>query len=108
MTSDVRRPTFDVFVLDRPRTELYKRINDRVNAMYEVGLVSEVEAILEAGSSPTLQALQTIGYRETIDYLNKAVSYDEMVEQVKRNTRRYAKRQLTWFRRYESFTWLKP
>ncbi|MFV1980698.1 MAG: tRNA (adenosine(37)-N6)-dimethylallyltransferase MiaA [Rhodothermia bacterium] len=107
-TIDHRPSTIDhpVFVLYRPRDELYARINSRVDAMYEAGLIEEVEAIKEAGLSPALQALQTIGYRETFEYLDGSVSYDKMVGLVKRNTRRYAKRQLTWFSRYRSFDWV--
>ena len=74
--------------------------------MYERGLVEEAETILGAGFSPTLQALQTIGYKETFEYLDGQLSYEQMVEQVKRNTRRYAKRQLTWLSRYDDFEWI--
>ena len=96
-----------VFVLNRPRDILYDRIERRVDRMYEAGLVAEVEAILEAGHSSELQAMQTIGYKETIAYLRGEYAYDRMVELVKRNTRRYAKRQLTWFRRYAGFQWIE-
>ena len=92
-----------VFVIDRPRDHLYRRIEARVDAMYDAGLVDETKGVLEAGFSPTLQALQTIGYRETIRYVASEMSFDRMKELVKRNTRRYAKRQGAWLRRYVGF-----
>jgi tRNA dimethylallyltransferase len=107
-TSDLRPPTFEakVFVLDRPREELYARINDRVDSMFEAGLAEEVASIRAAGYPPTLQALQTIGYKETFEYLDGRLSLEETAELVKRNTRRYAKRQRTWFRRYDGIEWI--
>lgn len=94
------RPAPPTFVLHRPREILYTRINERVETMFRAGLIDEVRSILDAGFPPTLQALQTIGYRETVQYLRGEIERAEMVDLVKRNTRRYAKRQLTWFRRY--------
>jgi tRNA dimethylallyltransferase len=105
-TSGLRRPMSDVLILTRPREVLYDRINARVDEMYKNGLVEEVDAILKAGHSPSLQALQTIGYRETIGFLEGEFDHARMVELVKRNTRRYAKRQLTWFRRYPEAEWI--
>jgi tRNA dimethylallyltransferase len=93
-------------ILHRSRERLYDRINARVDEMYKNGLVEEVDAILKAGHSPSLQALQTIGYRETIGFLKGEFDHARMVELVKRNTRRYAKRQLTWFRRYPEAEWI--
>lgn len=97
---------FKTFVLHRDRVVLYERINRRVDEMLERGLLDEVRAILERGCDPSLNPLQTIGYREPIRYLRGGISYEEMVRLIKRNTRRYAKRQLTWFRRDESNVWL--
>jgi tRNA dimethylallyltransferase len=74
--------------------------------MFESGLLREVRALLDAGFSPTLQPLQTIGYRECIEHLSGDLTLDHTVELVKRNTRRYAKRQLTWLRRYPDAHWL--
>lgn len=98
--------TFDVFVLNRDRQALYGRINQRVDEMLARGLLDEVRGLLDRGIDPALQALQTIGYQEPIAHLRGEIDYDEMVRLIKRNSRRYAKRQLTWFRRYPSFQWV--
>jgi tRNA dimethylallyltransferase len=90
-------------ILTRPRADLYARIDARVDEMLLQGLVAEVEGILASGISSTANALRTIGYREVIAHLNGEIDYPEMVRLIKRNSRRYAKRQITWFNRYESF-----
>lgn len=97
---------FRTVVLNRDRQRLYRRIETRVDRMLEQGLLDEVEALLDDGIDPTRQPLRTIGYREPIQFLRGEIDYDEMVRLVKRNSRRYAKRQLTWFRRYDDYTWL--
>lgn len=99
--------TFATVVLCRDRKLLYQRINGRVDAMLEAGLLEEVKGLLEDGYAPDLNPLRTIGYREPIRYLQGKISHSEMVRLIKRNTRRYAKRQLTWFRRFESYRWLE-
>ena len=79
------------------RDELYSRINKRVDLMFELGLENEVKDLYEKyGKSP--RALQAIGYKEIIDYLDGEISHEEMVELIKKNTRNYAKRQLTFIR----------
>ena len=95
-----------VFGLEWERQTLYDRINERVDVMIEKGLVEEVQSILYAGFSKDLQALQTVGYREVISYFDGDYTREEMIEKIKTNTRRYAKRQLTWFRRWEFIHWL--
>lgn len=97
---------FGPVVLTRPRAELYERINRRVDQMLEAGLLDENRRLLDAGVSPGLNPLRTIGYREPLAYLRGEVGYDEMVRRLKQNTRRYAKRQLTWFRRRATYRWL--
>lgn len=93
-------------VLNRDRELLYDRINRRVDRMLDEGLLDEVRAVMEIeGVRLDKPPLSTIGYREPIQYLRGEISYDEMVRLVKRNTRRYAKRQLTWFRRYDEYHW---
>lgn len=87
--------------LIRDREELYQRINHRVEHMIEEGLLAEVEALYPHRH---LKAMQTVGYSELIDYLDKKTSLDEAVELIKRNTRRYAKRQLTWLRNQTKYT----
>lgn len=98
--------TYTTVVLHRDRQRLYDRIERRVDRMLEKGLLDEVEHLLERGVDPSRQPLRTIGYREPIQYLQGDINYDEMVRLIKRNSRRYAKRQLTWFRRYDEYTWL--
>jgi len=98
--------SFDVVVLHRDRRALYNRINQRVEAMLEAGLVDEVAALNARGVDQSRGPLRTIGYKEVFAYLDGDIPYDEMVRLIKRNTRRYAKRQLTWFRRYDGYAWV--
>ncbi len=95
-----------VFGLHHPREKLYDRINQRVDNMLEQGLIEEVQSILAQGYSKDLQSLQTVGYREVITYFDGGLTKEEMIEKIKTNTRRYAKRQLTWFRRWDFIEWL--
>src|SRR5690625_126735 len=95
-----------VFGLRWPRKMLYDRINRRVDQMIGQGLLEETRSIIDSGYSPRLQSLQTVGYRDAIDYLDGTVTFDEMVRSIKTHTRRYAKRQLTWFRRWPFVRWL--
>lgn len=88
--------------LQIPREELYQRINQRVEVMMEMGLLQEAEALLPYQQ---LNALQTVGYRELFDYLNGEYNLERAVELIKQNTRRFAKRQLTWLKRYEDVQW---
>ena len=90
---------------DMPREVLYERIDRRVDMMVEEGLVEEARAMLPKRE---LNALQTVGYRELFDYFDGRCSLEEAIELVKRNSRRYAKRQLTWFRRDEEIGWFSP
>ena len=94
-----------VFGIDYPREQLYERINLRVDSMIKSGLEQEVRTILDSGFSKHLQALQTVGYREIIAYLEHIYSQEIMIEKIKTNSRRYAKRQLTWFRRWKFIHW---
>ena len=88
------------------RQKLYDRINLRVDIMLEQGLIEEVKNILEKYNKfPT--ALQGLGYKEVVDYLNGIYTKEEMIEKIKMETRRYAKRQLTWFRKNKQTTWLE-
>ena len=89
-------------VLDRPREALYARIEARVDQMLADGLVDENRRLLADGHRLDTHPLRTIGYQEPIRFLEGEIGEDEMVRLLKRNTRRYAKRQLTWFRRYPS------
>lgn len=99
--------TYTTVVLNRDREKLYDRINRRVDRMLDQGLLEEVREVMEIdGIQLDEPPLSTIGYREPIQYLRGEIDYDEMVRLIKRNTRRYAKRQLTWFRRYDEYTWM--
>lgn len=94
-------------VLNRERERLYDRINRRVDEMLEQGLLEEVRQVMDIeGVQLDEPPLSTIGYREPIQHLRGEIDYDEMVRLIKRNTRRYAKRQLTWFRRYDEYQWV--
>ena len=96
---------YRVFGISRDREELYERINKRVDIMIEQGLVDEVKYIYNKYKKfPT--AMQGLGYKEVIWYLENKITYEEMIELIKKETRRYAKRQLTWFRKTENIVWL--
>lgn len=91
--------------LDRNREELYDRINRRVDILMDMGLEDEVRSLMKMGFDSSDIAMKGIGYKEIIDALKGEYDMERAVELVKRNTRRYAKRQLTWFRRYEDMKW---
>lgn len=93
-----------VYGIETPREKLYERINLRVDKMLEEGLVEEVKSLLEKYEL-SKTALQGLGYKEVKAYLEEQTTYDEMVETLKMETRRYAKRQLTWFRRESQIKW---
>lgn len=96
---------YKVYGLLWDRQKLYDRINLRVDIMIEQGLIEEVKTILKKYSKfPT--AMQGLGYKEVVQYLNKEITKEEMIEKIKMETRRYAKRQLTWFRKIENIEWL--
>lgn len=95
-----------VIGLEHPREIIYQRINQRVDAMIQMGLIEELESILAQGFSKELQSLQTVGYREVIAYMEGDFTKKEMIDKIKVNTRRYAKRQLTWFKRWNFIEWL--
>jgi len=96
-----------VFILSMDREKLYDRINRRVDKMIENGLVDEVRRLLEKGYKPGSTALQGLGYKEIIRYLNSEIPFEEAVRILKRDTRHYAKRQITWFRAIKDAIWLE-
>lgn len=98
---------FNYFImgLTMPRAMLCKRIDDRVDEMISRGLIEEVRKLQAIGFSQTLNALNTVGYKEVFQYLNGQLDYQQMVELIKRNSRRYAKRQMTWFRKVKRIEW---
>lgn len=97
---------FFQFGLMWDRNLLYHNIEKRVDAMIERGLIEEVKKILSMGYSKTLNSLNTVGYKEIISYLENEISLEKAIELIKRNTRRFAKRQMTWFRKDKRIKWI--
>lgn len=106
--SNKEYPLYDqlFFCLYYERNVLYERIEKRVDLMIAGGLVQEVRGLLGCGYRPELVSMQGLGYKEIAGYLNNHYSLEEAVQLLKRNTRRFAKRQLTWFRRYSNIKWI--
>lgn len=96
------------FCIDWDREVLYDRINARVDAMIENGLEKEAKALYDKYGRQNFTAFSGIGYKEFFDYFEGKKSIDEVVDEIKQGTRRYAKRQLSWFRRNDKIHWLKP
>ena len=96
---------YRVFAIDMDREKLYDRINRRVDIMIEQGLIDEVRNIIDKYDKfPT--AMQGLGYKEVVEYFDGKLTKQEMIDKIKQESRRYAKRQLTWFRRYKNAVWL--
>lgn len=95
-----------VYGIRRPRQQMYDRINKRADGMIEAGLADELRGILADGYERDLQALNTVGYKELYPFLDGERSLEEAAEKIKVHTRRYAKRQMTWFRRWDFVQWL--
>ncbi len=96
-----------LFGLRTDRAKLYEKINIRVDKMIQLGLLEEVRGLVDQGFEDALTASQAIGYKEIIDYFNGEISFDRAVELIKQSSRRYAKRQDTWFRRDPRIVWLE-
>ncbi|MBR5155683.1 MAG: tRNA (adenosine(37)-N6)-dimethylallyltransferase MiaA [Clostridia bacterium] len=96
-----------IFGIDADRQVLYERIDRRVDIMLEKGLLDEVRRLYESGLGRETTAMQAIGYKELFDFIEDKCTYDEAVEKIKQESRRYAKRQLTWFRRNELISWVR-
>jgi tRNA dimethylallyltransferase len=95
--------------LNMDRKILYDRINKRVDEMVEAGLINEVKSLQKKGYHyKTHSSLNTVGIKEVFDYLEGIITYEKMLELIKQNSRRYAKRQLTWFRKDKSIEWIQP
>ncbi len=97
---------FAVFGLEMRRETLYERINKRVDTMFERGLIDEVKKLVNLGYNKNSVAMQALGYKEVLFYLRGQITLDEAVCIIKRDTRRYAKRQITWFKRVENIRWI--
>lgn len=104
---DVEKRPFDIVTigLNTDREKLYARINLRVDKMMEAGLVAEVKSLEGYRYKP---AMLTVGYSEIFDYLDENITLEEAFDKIKQNSRRYAKRQITWFKKYGSTTWFEP
>ena len=98
---------YKVFAINMDREKLYNRINKRVDIMIEQGLIQEVEDLLKKYQEfPT--AMQGLGYKEVVEYLQGEISKEEMIDKIKMETRRYAKRQITWFKKNKQTIWIEP
>lgn len=97
---------FEYFVLNDDRSKLYDRIDRRIDIMLEQGLEAEVRQLVSEGYSRDLVSMQGLGYKEIIDYIQGRCSFDEAVYTLKRDTRHFAKRQITWFKREKHVTWV--
>lgn len=106
-TSRKTERSFDIIkvALNLPREQLYTNINTRVDKMMEDGLLEEVKSVT---SFQHFNALQTVGYKELFSYLKGEISIEQCIALIKQNTRRYAKRQLTWFKKDEEYKWFHP
>lgn len=107
LTTNKKIRPFDIIKigLNTDRTLLYERINDRVDLMIQAGLLAEVKSLINYRHC---NALNTVGYSELFDYLDHKIDLETAVAMIKQNTRRFAKRQLTWFRRDENIAWFEP
>lgn len=97
-----------MFMIDHDREVLYERINKRVDIMMNAGLIDEVKGLLDMGLTRDLNSMQGIGYKEMASYLSGEMTLNDAIEMIKQNSRHYAKRQLTWFRRDERIVNLNP
>lgn len=97
---------FEYFVLNDDRQKLYDRIDRRIDIMLEDGLLDEVRSLVDEGYSRDLVSMQGLGYKEMIDYIQGRCTFDEAVYTLKRDTRHFAKRQVTWFKRERQVTWV--
>ena len=98
---------FNILCIAREREDIYRRINERVEIMFDKGLVDEVQSLLDNPGGLSKQAKQALGYKEIIQYLDGGLTLDDAKEMVKQSTRRFAKRQMTWFRRFPDVQWLE-
>lgn len=104
---EIPRFPYKAYAIDFPREELYERINRRVDVMFERGLPEEVLSLLSRGIDESQQCMQAIGYKEICKGIRTGATTDEMKESIKTNTRNYAKRQLTFFKKFPEIQWIK-
>lgn len=101
----IRKFQSQIYILCEERIKIYDKINERVDKMVENGLEKEAKSLYKFKDS---KIFETVGYKEWILYWNRTLSKKKTIEEIKKNTRRYAKRQITWFKKYKKATWLKP
>jgi tRNA dimethylallyltransferase len=106
-TKDVENLPFEpvIFGLDMDRKKLYEKIEERIDQMLKAGLIDEVKSLIGEGYDRKLTSMQAIGYKEVAEHLHGKYTYDELVSILKQNTRNFAKRQMTWFRRFKNVHW---
>lgn len=97
---------YKIFAINMPREILYSRINKRVDIMIEKGLIDEVSSLYEKYGESLLTSMQAIGYKEVVEFLKGNCTKEDMIEKIKMETRRYAKRQITWFKKIQNIQWL--
>ena len=97
---------FDIYAINFERNILYERINKRVDLMIENGLIEETKELYKKYGDKIMTGAQAIGYKEVLDYINGKLSKEEMIEKIKMETRRYAKRQITWFKKIDNIKWI--
>jgi tRNA dimethylallyltransferase len=103
-----RKLATGIIGLNLPREELYKRIEERVDQMINKGLIDEVKGLIEKGYSKDLTSFQALGYKEVCEYLDGKWDKAKMIDELKKRTRHFARRQMTWFRRFKDIKWLNP
>lgn len=106
INNEVSKFKSKIFILSLRRELLYPRINNRVDIMIKNGLVNEVHELISEGLNENNQSMKAIGYRQILSYINKEVTFEEAINIIKRDSRRYAKRQTTWFKKYKDATLL--
>ncbi len=94
--------------LNQPREILYAHINQRTEKMFQQGLIQETKSLLEKGYPQNILKRKGIGYNEVLDYINNKITLEEAIEETKKKTRNYAKRQMTWFRKEKEIKWFQP
>lgn len=99
---------YNAYAINFQRETLYSRINERVDIMINNGLIDEIKALINNGVKKEFQCMQGIGYKEVLEYLDGNLTKEELVETIKLNTRHYAKRQITFFKRLPELKWLEP
>ncbi|MGR3218736.1 MAG: tRNA (adenosine(37)-N6)-dimethylallyltransferase MiaA [Candidatus Anammoxibacter sp.] len=97
---------YSIFVINRSKEDLYKRIDNRIERMFESGLVNEVTALKENPNGLCRQAQQALGYKETLQYLDNKMDIQDTKDMIKRNTKKFTKKQMTWFRSFSNTFWI--